>query len=310
MRTKHLISLAAALLLAAPAAAHASGPIIYERGGDLTHLWSTLPSGDITSCGSCLTEGAEVHGDRVYFDSDMVPPIHVFSSRLDGSDVRQETFTPGFQGYPTISPDGSKVAYDGQDDDFGTTQGIYVAPLDRSAPPRRVEAPPANSGAIDGNPVWSPDGRTIAFQRIRLNGCGWHCRARFAAGFKSVIYLMNPDGSNVRRLTPSDGHGWADASWAPDSRSLIVQSYDDHGTRNGISSDEYRINADGSGLVAITNSRQGQFWFSGDYSPDGRRIAVMHLQPGGPPDVVDMAADGSDPQVVASCDVWCDHPNW
>jgi Tol biopolymer transport system component len=154
-----------------------------------------MPSGELTSCGGCQTEGAEVHGDRVYFDSDLVAPIHVFSSRLDGSDVRQETFSPGFQGYPTISPDGSKVAYDGQDDDFGANQGVYVEPLDHSAPPRRIAVPP--KGFLDGNPVWSPDGGTIAFQRFRISGCGWRCRSNGRPeGYKSVIYLMRPDGSD------------------------------------------------------------------------------------------------------------------
>jgi Tol biopolymer transport system component len=120
------------------------------------------------------------------------------------ADVRQETFTPGYQGYPTISPDGSMVAYDGQDDDFGTNQGVYLEPLDHSAPVRRISVPP--KGSLDGHPVWSTDGRTIAFQRIRLSGCGWQCPSQGRPeGYKSSIYLKDGDGSHVRRLTPSDG---------------------------------------------------------------------------------------------------------
>ena len=310
MNTKPLIALAAAAALAAPGAARAAGPIIYEHSdGDIPHLWSTLPSGDITSCGSCLTDGAEVVGDRVYFDSDMVPPIHVFSSRLDGTDVRQITFSAtGYEGYPTLSPDREWLLYDGQDDDFATNQGIYKAAVDGSAPPVRIEAP--TKGAVDTSPTWSPDGRLVAFQRIRFNGCSWRCSSHGRPqGYKSQIYLMRPDGTHVRRLTPDDGRGWADPSWAADSRSLLVQSYDDRGTRNGISADEYTISADGTGLNAITRSRKGEFWFSGDYSPDGKRIALMHIA-NDSLDVVDMAADGSDAQVAATCDAWCDHPNW
>jgi Tol biopolymer transport system component len=309
---RYLALILAAVALGAPAAAQAGGTIVYERAAaDTPSLWAVSPGADplsITSCLGCLAEGAEVVGARVYFDSDMVPPIHVWSSKLDGSDLRQVTFsTTGFEGYPTVSPDRLQLAYDGQSDDLGADQGIYVAPVDAGTPPVRVEAPP--KGSIDTSPEWSPDGQLIAFQRIRLNGCGWRCRSRGRPeGYKSAIYLMRPDGSHVRRLTPDDGRGWADPSWAPDSRQLLIQSYDDRATRQGIGADEFTIGIDGRGVHAITHSR-GEFWFSGDYSPDGQRIAVMHIYPEGF-DLVDMAADGSDARVVANCDVWCDHPNW
>lgn len=44
-----------------------------------------------------------------------------------------------------------------------------------------------NHNAIDGGPVWSPDGNRVAF---------WSNRDG-----KSEIYVMDVDGSNVRRLT-------------------------------------------------------------------------------------------------------------
>jgi len=50
---------------------------------------------------------------------------------------------------------------------------------------------------IDNIPVWSPDGRRIAFVSNR----DW------AEGL--ALYTMNPDGSNVTRLTDNrvfDGH--------------------------------------------------------------------------------------------------------
>jgi TolB protein len=39
-----------------------------------------------------------------------------------------------------------------------------------------------------GSPAWSPDGRKIAFISTRL--------------VPPALYLMNPDGSGVRNLTP------------------------------------------------------------------------------------------------------------
>ena len=236
----HRIALAlaiSALATAAPPAA-ADGLITYERTnfavGDVPTLWSAQigdVTAQITQCSGCLQDGAERShdGTRIYFDSDLVPPIHVFSSRLDGSDVRQITFSAsGFEGYPTLSPDEVHLVYDGQDDDFGTNQGLYLARVDGTGTRQRLTLPPM--GFADINPAWSPDGDTIAFQRMRFSGCGWQC---------ALIYLMDRDGSHIRRLTPDTGHSWGDPSWAPDSKSLLVQAWSEHASV-GASSDDHR----------------------------------------------------------------------
>jgi Tol biopolymer transport system component len=320
MRRLITLTVAAGLAVASPAGA--SGLITYERTnfdvGDIPTLWSAQigdVTAQITQCSGCLQDGAERShdGTRIYFDSDLVPPIHVFSSKLDGSDVRQITFSAsGFEGYPTLSPDEVYLVYDGQDDDFGTNQGLYLARVDGTGTRRRLTVPP--KGFADINPAWSPDGNTIAFQRMRFSGCGWRCRshAKFGPqGFKSSIYLMDSDGSHIRRLTPDTGHSWGDPSWAPDSKSLLVQAWSEHATI-GASSDEYSINVNGRGLRRITNGKH-EFWFSGDYSPHGSRIAITHVpQSLDRIEIVDMAADGSDQHVVATCEepFGCNHPNW
>ncbi len=55
-----------------------------------------------------------------------------------------------------------------------------------------------------GVPVWSPDGKHIAYVKRGLNG--WNVD----------LWLMNPDGSDAHKV--SDGGGWA--CWSPDSRWL------------------------------------------------------------------------------------------
>jgi Tol biopolymer transport system component len=315
---RRLITFTIVSVLALAGNAAANGPIIYQQidfsNNEASTLWSAQV-GDVTSritqCPSCYQEAPEVSGSRVFFDSDLVPPIHVFSSNLDGSDVQQITFSAsGFEGFPTVSPDGVYVAYDNQDDEFGANQGIYVARVDGTGTPQRLTFP--TKGFIDTSPEWSPDGDSIAFVKLRLSGCGWHCRSHgYASGFKGAVYLMDSDGSNIRRLTPDNGHSWADPSWAPDSQSLLVQSYNERATI-GASSNEFTIGADGRGLTRLTGG-QHEFWFSGDYSADGTRIALMHyVYPNDYGDLVDMAADGSDAHVVATCSgaIACDDPSW
>jgi hypothetical protein len=62
-----------------------------------------------------------------------------------------------------------------------------------------------DSKGSDLAPAWSPDGRRIAFQSNRDGN--WE------------IYVMNADGSNVRRLTDDDGRD-GEPSWSPDGRRL------------------------------------------------------------------------------------------
>jgi Tol biopolymer transport system component len=123
---------------------------------------------------------------------------------------------------------------------------------------------------------------------------------------------MDSDGSHPHRLTPDNGHSWADPSWAADSGSLLVQSYNQRDSV-GVPPNEYSIGVNGRGLRQITGGKR-EFWFSGDYSPDGTRIALIHIEPPyAQLEVVDMAADGSDQHVIAVCahaSVYCDNPNW
>jgi len=87
---------------------------------------------------------------------------------------------------------------------FEAESGLYVIDANGGTP-RKI--PGTKPG--DGNPVWSPDGRLLSFERERQGN--WD------------VYVMSADGSGQRRLTfsPMDDDF---ARWAPDGRSLVFQS--------------------------------------------------------------------------------------
>ena len=62
----------------------------------------------------------------------------------------------------SISPDSRWIAYASQDDDFNSE--VWLMPLDKSQPPTNVSRHPDN----DGNPVFSPDGKILAFTGRRV----------------------------------------------------------------------------------------------------------------------------------------------
>src|SRR6266508_2743394 len=61
-----------------------------------------------------------------------------------------------------------------------------------------------NDPAIDDEPAWSPDGRRIAFVR------------------NFELYVMNADGSNVRRTF--SGNLTQNPSWSPDGTKIVYSA--------------------------------------------------------------------------------------
>jgi TolB protein len=130
--------------------------------------------------------------------------------------------------------------------------------------------------------VWSPDGTRIAFAR-KPDWCSDRGGARPCAGSHSDIYVMNADGSGKRNLT-HDALQNAEPVWSPDGRRIAFVS-----RRDG-KAEIYVMNADGSGKRNLTRNPAKDVRPS--WSPDGRKIAFVSDRDGRPEAHV-MNADGS-----------------
>ena len=118
----------------------------------------------------------------------------------------------------------------------------------------------------DGDAVWSPDGRKIAFLS-RRDGTG------------ADVFVMNADGSDQRNLTRKPGNE-VDPGWSPDGRAIVFSAVPPGqplwvgGSRSasGPYRDVYVMNADGSDQRNLTHTTEAEEW-AGGWSPDGRTIA-------------------------------------
>jgi Tol biopolymer transport system component len=138
--------------------------------------------------------------------------------------------------------------------------------------------------------VWSPDGT-----RIAVAGYPWRYGGTnpvpCCAPSHTVIFVMNADGSGIRKLT-HNALGNAEPAWSPDGRKIAFSSTS---TRNG-NRDIYVMNADGSGKRNLTRNAA---WDSRpSWSPDGRKIAFVSDRDGRPEAYV-MNADGSGQRSLA-----------
>jgi len=230
----------------------------------------------------------------------LVPPLIAFQSNRDGanntevyvmnrdgsSQTRLFANADRFDGEPTWSPDGTKIAF-ASSRDVGLH--IYAMNADGNSQTRLT-----NSTRNDSDPAWSPDGTKIAFA------------GRTPPGFESQIYAMNADGSGQIQLT-HDPVGAQDGkpAWSPDSTKIAFES---EATPGDFSSMEiYVMNADGSGRNRLTTNTA----YDGDpaWSPDGTEIAFDSRRDATEAVYV-MNADGSGQGRVTSLNTFSSSPTW
>lgn len=123
----------------------------------------------------------------------------IYTMKIDGSDVRRLTHATEERRYnagPDWSPDGRKIVFDSNRD--GNDE-IYVMDADGTNLQRLTQ-----HERVDSRPNWSPDGKKITFNSDRDVRAGDDIlKGEFE------IYIMDSDGSNIRRLTynlNTDGH--------------------------------------------------------------------------------------------------------
>ncbi len=156
-----------------------------------------------------------------------------------------------------------------------------------------------NSWADDVAPVWSPNGRRIAFVSLRDTPTG-----KWGLGPGS-IYLLDFDPiagrpGKVVRLTDGGGDdNWP--TWSPDGKKIAFMS-----DRSG-NWDIWIINVDGSGLTQVTH-HPGEDEFP-DWSPDGKKIAFTSKR-GGNRDIWVMNVDGSNPVNLTNMPGRDRYPMW
>ena len=133
-------------------------------------------------------------GSKIAFVSNRAGKPMVYTMSLSNpSDVKRITYAGQYNATPNWSPDGKKIVFAGWIDSHFD---IFTVTTDGS----KIERYSKNEGNNE-DPSFSPDGSMIAFSSTRAHN-------------EKAIYIMNADGTNVKRLTFGLGN-CSGSKWSP-----------------------------------------------------------------------------------------------
>jgi TolB protein len=210
--------------------------ILFTRGG--RGIWLMTSAGNdvrrVTADGSDPSWAPD--GSRFAF----VSRGDIFVGSIGSGPVSNITHTPLLEDGPAWSPDGTRIAFVRSPD--GEAYNLYVVEANGSGATQL-----ARGLSDDARPNWSPDGRRIAVWRrpypnydrhyiwvINSNGSGAHrltksgrdqapawspdgkrlVFASYRHGRTGEIYVMNVNGTGLKRLTRDTFNDWA-PDWQP-----------------------------------------------------------------------------------------------
>lgn len=284
-----LLMAGSSVLWAENDAAVDEGTIVWvtDRDGEgRLNLWSINPDGTAASQVTrgfvqALFPAISPCGDLVAFSSADTGTWAIYIIGIDGTGLRR--FTRFSSAVPDWSPDGEKLIFNSDHDDEPVdVPDLWGMNLDGTNKVEYLDSPPT----ADFNPQWAPSGETILFVSNRDGNYN--------------LYLMDADGSNIRRLTDDPANEY-NPCWSPDGTKIAYTS-DRAGT-----TDVCVIDADGTNVTCITSHSGADH--TPDWSPAGDRIVFVSDR-SGQIDLWIVDADGSNPQQLTN-DLAPDlHPDW
>jgi Tol biopolymer transport system component len=187
------------------------------------------------------------------------PPRNMYVMRADGSRLRRITSGNYYEVDPAWSPDGGWIVLSStrccatahSSGDYA----LYTVRPDGSG----LRLLRRDSRASDLDPVWSPDGRRIAFvQNPTSSNGGWS------------VWVMNTNGTNAHPLT-HDGRFHDAVAWSPTGQQLAYTSY-----RSNEADWQIRVvqaNGHHAHTIFTCTTRCAYGSYTIAWSPDGKQIA-------------------------------------
>jgi TolB protein len=263
----------------------------------------------------------------------------IFTVNSDGSGERKVTHVARglYDDSPDWAPDGSRIVFErcggGRCHIWSVLRdGRGLKRLSPSCPHR----PGTPKCADNSGPVYSPDGRHIAFSAddvlmvadANLRHAhpvgrgfqpGWSpdgSRLAFVwkPGNRSAVFVENVDGTGRQRITAFPLRAGDHPDWSPDGTRILFNTGGIHIRGQNL----FTVRPDGTGLRQLTHfsGKTKTNLENGSFSPDGESIVfatvvgAANAPHAGLDDVFVMSADGTDIRPVTRARNWDGSPDW
>jgi TolB protein len=272
-----------------------------------------------------LAGGSSLFGTHIYFTSNRTGSKEIWRMDFDGKNQTRITSFNSITQYPSLSSDGTKLAFTswahGQ-------PAIFVFSVD---PVRDLRFYNQNA-STNGTPSFTPDGKQVLYMSSAGGCCGIYIANLDGRGFRRVsssasidtepkvspkgndivfvsgrsgpqqIYRMNMDGADMERLTPGNGEA-SNPSWHPNGQIIAFAWTQGYATGNfniftmDVASRKYDQLTHGEGR------NENPSW-----APDGAHLVFSSTR-GGSKQIWTMLANGNDAQKLTTVGV-NENPVW
>jgi len=271
VRSGHLLYMKAGTLMAAPFDAR-GGRVTGPAVAMLENVMQSINAGNSNENALAGQFAVSDTGTLVYAAGGVFPPRLLTLVMVDRKGIVEPVpgSTPRLYLFPRLSHDGQRVAVETSDGERGLTD-VWVYDIARGTPTRLT---------FDGGsrPVWSPDGKRIAYSHI-VDGI-------------TNLFAINADGSGKPERLLSATVGQSPAAWAIGTNTIAFFQ---------------RPTTDTFGIWTLPMSgdaRKASLWLESrfllshpDFSPDGRWIVYVSSESGGPEVYVQGIAGGGKTRV-------------
>ena len=199
---------------------------------------------------------------------DGTSPNEIWVVNTDGTGLKMLAGGEFSEEYPRWSPDGSKIVY--VEGSYTYASDLFLMNADGSG---KVQL--TKNALSARTPIWSPDGAQIVFSNMESDN-----------PHRIPIYIMNADGSGLRRVTNMEDQSlnyvdyWP--MWATDGKIYFYRLRGEDYTATWFS-----VSPDGSGLTKlmelgsnhdVTGMDGIPQWLKYGLSPDATRVALHDLE--------------------------------